>query len=131
MSKILDLDLLLIIENITEHLDSVSSVEHQISRLNELPRPSGISPQEYYCWFERTYYKDLYLSIKEKRTYNTLKYIIHNALTGSRFDYDDLIDFYSKNHITEEMKKIERDTKQAIYVFEQKLKLLNKLTEPK
>jgi hypothetical protein len=130
MSYILDTDLLLIIENITEHLDEVSSLENQIRRLTDIEHPN-VSPQEYFFYFERNYYKDLYSAIKEPRTYNTMKYVLHNALIGIRFEYNDLIDFYSKNHITDQMIKIEQDTKRAIYIYEQKLKLLNKITETK
>mgnify|MGYP003678487663 CR=1 FL=1 len=130
--SVIDSDCMVIIEDILEDLDSVSNLENQISRLSNMPLPEGISPTDYYFFFERPYYKDLYQSIKETRTYNTLKYVLHNALIGTRLSYNSLVDWISKNpdNIHEEIRKMESDTVKAIYVFEQKLKLINQVTEP-
>tara|TARA_R110000787_G_C13061314_1_gene407805 strand:+ start:75 stop:482 length:408 start_codon:yes stop_codon:yes gene_type:complete len=130
--SVMDIDCLIIIENILEELDSVKSLENQFARLSNLPLPAGISPKEYYFFFERGYYKDLYQSIKEVRTYNTFKYVLHNALIGTRFEYNHLVDWISLNpkSINQEIKDMEKDTLKAIYVFEQKLKLINQVTEP-
>ena len=126
--RITDTDALLIIEDVTEILDDVSNLENRIRRIAEIEHPT-VSPQEYYFYFERSYYKDLYSAIKEPRTYNTMKYTYHNALTGLRLSYNELVDYISVNTITESIKKVEQDIKRAIYIYEQKLKLLCQITE--
>ena len=118
-----ELEIIEISENLGDTLHDIRNLERNIENL------VGLKPPSNELWyFEKAYYREFLNKVNNTKTYNTLKYTLHNTLIALRFEHNILIDYIEQHSINQELAKIDQNVKNVIYSLEQKIKYINKHT---